>query len=74
MAEPRRLEVSVLRKFFPLQDGVLHLAVDLRGLSSPLLHELLVLDVEYLPVLFSDILEDLVEHHHVQLDLYLAGV
>lgn len=74
MAEPRRLEVSVLGKLFPLQNGVLHFAVDLRGLFSPLLHELLVLDVQYLPVFFSDILEYLVKHHHVKLDLYLARV
>lgn len=74
MAEARRLEVSVLGELLPLQDGVLHLAVDFGGLSPPLLHDLLVLDVEDIPVLFSDVLEDLVEHHHVQLYFYLAGV
>ena len=72
VTESGRLEVSVLGELFSLEDGVLHLAVDLSGFSSALLHDLLVLDVEDLPVFFGDVLEYLIEHHHVELDFNLA--
>lgn len=74
VTESGGLEVPVLGELFSLEDRVLHLAVDLSGFSPALLHELLVLDVQDFAVLLSDVLEYLVEHHHVELDFDLAGV
>jgi hypothetical protein len=74
MAEFRRFEVAIFWKLFSFEDSILHFVVDVDGFSSSGLEGYFVIDEQHFLVLFDDVLEQLVEHDHVDLYFYLAGV